>query len=500
MRQLIHNGVMMPKPYEAKGLHISVKGNKVKLTPEQEEMAVAYAKKIGTDYDKDPVFVRNFFTDFSKALGLTEVLSQDEVDLGEVLTSVEREKEIKLGMSKEEKKRQAEARKAIREANKQRYGYATVDGEMVEIGNYAAEPSCIFMGRGKHPLRGSWKQGPRQSNIILNLSPDAPNPPGSWKEIIWEPDYMWIAKWDDKLSAKEKYIWLADTSNVKQQRDKEKFNRARELEKTIEKVRNHIILHLNADDIKRRKVATVCYLIDLLKLRVGDEKDEDEADTVGATTLRPEHVKISENGMATFDFLGKDSVRWKTEVQLPEAVVKNLNEFIKESNSSIFNGVRSDAVGQFLSEVFPDLTAKVFRTYHATKAVKEYLSQHKVPKTAPEHEKKHVATLANLQAAAVCHHKRTLPKNWKESLKKKRERLRKLKEKKTKKSLQRIEKAKLELERMKVSRDFNLGTSLKSYIDPRVYRDWGRKVEYDWKLYYPKTLQRKFSWIDTQQT
>ena len=26
-------------------------------------------------------------------------------------------------------------------------------------------------------------------------------------------------------------------------------------------------------------------------MRVGDEKDEDEADTVGATTLRVEHVK-----------------------------------------------------------------------------------------------------------------------------------------------------------------------------------------------------------------
>ncbi len=202
----------------------------------------------------------------------------------------------------------------------------------------------------------------------------------------------------------------------------------------------------------------------------------------------------------TFDFLGKDSVRWKTEVTLPEAVIRNLREFIEEANSSIFEGVRSEAVGQFLGEVAPGLTAKVFRTYHATKAVKEYLAKNNLAKTAPEYWKKHVAALANLQAAIVCHHKRTLPKRWKETLQRKRERLRKLKEKKTKRSLQMVEKAKLELERMKLTRDYNLGTSLKSYIDPRVYRDWGRKVDYDWKLYYPKTLQRKFSWVDRQRS
>ena len=39
-------------------------------------------------------------------------------------------------------------------------------------------------------------------------------------------------------------------------------------------------------------------------MRVGDEKDPDEADTVGATTLRKEHIKLTENSIE-FDFLGK---------------------------------------------------------------------------------------------------------------------------------------------------------------------------------------------------
>jgi len=57
------------------------------------------------------------------------------------------------------------------------------------------------------------------------------------------------------------------------------------------------------------------YLFLKLALRVGNEKDEDEADTVGCCSLRIEHIKlfdkvdgIGEN-VVEFDFLGKDSIR-----------------------------------------------------------------------------------------------------------------------------------------------------------------------------------------------
>ena len=53
---------------------------------------------------------------------------------------------------------------------------------------------------------------------------------------------------------------------------------------------------------------------------------------------------------------------------------------------------------------------------------------------------------------------------------------------------------------MKATKNYNLGTSFKSYIDPRIYFEWGKKIDYDWKLYYPKALQRKFSWIEKDST
>ncbi|MEM2915380.1 MAG: hypothetical protein QXH91_08305 [Candidatus Bathyarchaeia archaeon] len=72
-----------------------------------------------------------------------------------------------------------------------------------------------------------------------------------------------------------------------------------------------------------------------------------------------------------------------------------------------------------------------------------------------------------------------------------------MKAQKTKKSKEAIEELKLKIQIAKKTKDYNLRTSLKSYIDPRVYYNWGLKVDYDWKLYYPKTLQKKFSWVET---
>jgi DNA topoisomerase-1 len=571
--QIKHNGVLIPE-YKPAGLSVGFRGAEIKLTPEQEEMAVAWVKKMDSEQAKDPVFVKNFFRDFCRALGMEEACGPEDFDFSEVRRFVEESKNI----SKEEKKRLAEERRRLREENKAKYGYAIINGEKVEIANYMVEPPCIFVGRGKHPLRGRWKPRIRYSDIILNLSEDAPTPPTPtgepWGGRVFDPSALWIAKWRDKLTEKMKYVWIAENAKLRQMREKEKYDTARRLDEYIERIRKHIWENLKSQDELRRKVATVAYLIDVLRLRVGDEKDKDEADTVGATTLRGSHVKINSDGTVVFDFLGKDSVRWVKKVKLPPEVVDNLRSFIRGSRDHIFDGVRSELVNDFLGEVMPGLTAKVFRTYHATKIVEEYLSRNRVDPEAPEIEKKYVGSLANLEAAIACNHKRKLPKNWRESMLRKEERVRKLKEslellrRKMAEALKKLEerfrlekerrerriqelterlknrrkgeiRKRLKAERMKLreaarnyrerknrlletygqrikrmeekirdaeiklilakkTRDYNLGTSLKSYIDPRVYASWAKKLGYDWKQLYPKSLHKKFSWVDEE--
>jgi hypothetical protein len=59
-----------------------------------------------------------------------------------------------------------------------------------------------------------------------------------------------------------------------------------------------------------------------------------------------------------------------------------------------------------------------------------------------------------------------------------------------------IRKSQKRIEIMKKTKEFNLNTSLKSYIDPRIIYRWSKKVGYDWRDYYPKSLERKFEWIE----
>jgi DNA topoisomerase-1 len=277
LNRLIHNGVLVPDSYAPQGFSIMFRGTPLKLTPLQEEMAVKFAQKFGTPYTEDPTFCSNFMRDFGEALGIKGKITVADFDWTPISRWIEAERTRKANMGKEEKKQLAAARKKVREERKERYGWATVDGARMEIGNYAVEPPSVFMGRGKHPSRGRWKPAVSTKDVTLNLSPDAPTPQGEWAGREWRPDELWVAKWTDKLSGKVKYIWFHDATPMKQERVQEKFDLANELESKIDKVRAHITKGLRSDDMKRRKVATVAYLIDVFKIRVGDETETESA-------------------------------------------------------------------------------------------------------------------------------------------------------------------------------------------------------------------------------
>ncbi len=185
----------------------------------------------------------------------------NEIDFTQVKRFIVDEKAKKEAITKEEKKKQAEERKVKRLEFKEKYGYAEVDGQKLEVANWTAEPSCLFAGRGDHPQRGKWKEGPSEQDITLNLPPDVPKPAGNWKGIVWEPNKMYVAKWEDKLTGKIKYVWFSDTAFLKQNREKEKFQKAETFGKQIKQIEAHILKNLNDKDINSRKVATVAWLI-----------------------------------------------------------------------------------------------------------------------------------------------------------------------------------------------------------------------------------------------
>jgi DNA topoisomerase-1 len=530
MKNLKHNGICVP-PYDFKGFTVGINRQNMKLMPKSEQMAIAWIRKRQSIVSPpDKIFYRNFMQEFLGQIALenqslnflhefkdehlksvdnsdfsglnNETADEKGLDFSAIAKYLEQEKAFKSNMTQSEKKQLALQRKKVREALKEKYGYAFVDGEKLEIANWTAEPSCLFAGRGDHPKRGKWKEGPKEEDIILNLSPDSPRPPGNWKDIVWEADRMYIAKWEDKLTGKMKYVWFSDSAFLKQNREKEKFEKAEKLGKHIKRIEEHIFKNLDANDENRRKTATVCWLILKPNMRVGDEKDPDEADTVGAITLRPEHIKI-EGHMVHFDFLGKDSVRWVKHVEATPSVVRNIEYFSKNSKEYLFEGIDSKKVSRFLSEVMPGLTAKVFRTWRCTSTVREYLDKSEIKREDPEYVKLYAAKMANLRVAEVANHKRKIPVNFEERIAKKEEKLRELQiqleqkkaeGKKVDSQIVRIEKAKRDMELTSLTKEYNLGTSLKSYIDPTAYLKWGNSVDFSLEKFYPKTLRKKFSW------
>jgi DNA topoisomerase I len=507
MKSLKHNGIYVPL-YDYKGFQIKIHGKPLKLKNKSEQMASAWVRKNLSASPPDQVFTKNFIREFLEQLKLENptadlnIVSAEDIDFTEVKNYIEKDKADKLALTKEVKKQQAETRKVKRLEFKERFGFAEVDGQKLEIANWTSEPSCLFAGRGDHPQRGKWKDGPSEEDIILNLPPEVPVPHGKWKGVVWEPQKMYVAKWEDKLTGKIKYVWFSDTAFLKQNREKEKFQKAETLGKQIKQVEQHILKNLDAKDDMRRKTATVAWLILVPNMRVGDEKDPDEADTVGAITLRKEHIKI-EGDIIHFDFLGKDSVRWIKDIPAPPQVIRNIQHYSQVSKDYLFEGVDSKMVSRFLSEKMPKLTAKVFRTWRCTKTVKEELEKSGVVKTDPDYKKSFAAKMANYKVAEVANHKRKVSPTFDQRLEKKLENLKTLEAqlvlkkaegKKTESLQTRIERAKLDIELTKLTKEYNLGTSLKSYIDPTAYVKWAKKVKFDIQKFYPTTLRNKFSW------
>jgi DNA topoisomerase-1 len=540
-KTLQHNGILFPPAYEAQGIKIKIKGESVNLDINQEEMVYQWAKKKDTPYAQDKVFQKNFTADFAKTLDSKfKKISYGDIDFSNAYKIVDKEKDLKEMMTKEEKKSLVAKRKELREKLKEKYGIAKMDGKDVEVGNYMAEPPGIFIGRGEHPLRGKWKPRVTAKDITLNLGKDAKVPEGKWGKIIHDNDSMWLASWMDFLTQKRKYVWLADSSDLKQGRDKEKYEKAVKLEKEIEKIKKAMVRDMK--DPKKSNVATACYLIYRTAMRVGDEKDPDEADTVGATTLRKEHIKITSDTIE-FDFLGKDSVRWQETLKAvgdDKQFQENLKKLIekKKPSEDIFHNITSRDVNKYFSGIVKGLTAKVFRTYQATTVVKDYLVKHDNMKGKSATEKLYHAKLANLEAAMMCNHKRTIPKTFEQSLQKKRDTLKKVEKEKAWKKTQdtlkkvedkepktdiqkkakvkriktlneqikkqkakhkeRLQKLELQIDLSEKTKDYNIGTSLRNYIDPRVFKAWTDEVGAEWEKLYTSALQKKFLWVKNE--
>jgi len=514
---LIHNGVMFAPLYVPHNIPIEYNGKEIELPQLAEEYITMYAKYLNTEYSNNKIFHTNFFKSWKptiKGLGIEKL---EDCDLSKIVAYLDKVQNDKKNMSLEEKQ-------IIKDKNlleEEKYKIAIVDGKEQAIGNYKIEPPGIFLGRGKHPKLGMIKTRIEPRDVTINISKGAPTPElppmyigHKYKKIVHNHNAQWLASWKDNISGKTKYVWLGNQSDFKARSDQEKFDLARKLGKNIDKIRSKNLKNMVHNDKKTVQLATALYFIDNFALRVGNEKYDDEADTVGVTSLRCEHVILKDDLNVKLDFLGKDSVRYVNQVQIDEQVYENLKMLMndKDAKDDVFDLITPNELNLYIKDFMHDLTTKVFRTYNASKLFQDEID--KINKDEVKNSKKDIGNLivkfnlANAKVAKLCNHQKNISKNYDDDMKKinnkisdYKNKIKELKDKDSKKYKEKIEKLNDQIKKYKIKKEakselknISLGTSKTNYIDPRISIAFLKLHNIPVERVFSKTLREKFFW------
>ncbi|KAK9469028.1 hypothetical protein V1512DRAFT_220785 [Lipomyces arxii] len=415
---LSHQGVLFPPPYEPLPKHVKLKykSAKVDLPLEAEEVAGFFGAMLETDHAKNKVFQANFFEDFKAVLercsGPKPKIEKFELcDFTDIYNYYDEQRQKKKAMTAAEKKKIKEAKDKAEE----KYKVCYLDGRKELVGNFRIEPPGLFRGRGSHPKTGKLKARVQPEQVTLNIGPEAELPAApdghEWADVKHDNTVTWLATWKENINGATKYVMLSANSSLKGMSDMKKFEKARMLKHKIHRIRKDYTRELKDEVMANRQRATAMYLIDVLALRAGGEKGDDEADTVGCCSLRYEHITLKPPNTVVFDFLGKDSIRFYQEVEVDTQVFKNLKLFKKPPKTvgdQLFDRLDPPTLNRHLQNYMPGLSAKVFRTYNASKTMQDQLD--KIANVGTVNEKFVAYNAANRAVAILCNHQRSVPK------------------------------------------------------------------------------------------
>ncbi|KAL4234981.1 DNA topoisomerase 1 [Mactra antiquata] len=535
---LEHKGPVFAPLYERIPSHVKFfyDGKQMTLSDEAEEVAGFYAKMLEHEYTTKDVFNSNFFKDWRKCMTASEretITNLKKCNFREMCEYFKEESEKRKNRSKEEKLKLKEENARMQEE----YGFCIMDGHKEKIGNFRIEPPGLFRGRGDHPKQGMLKRRVQPEDVIINCSKDSnvPAPPKGhkWKRVQHDNKVTWLASWNENIQGQIKYVMLNASSRLKGEKDWQKYETARRLHKCVDKIRANYQEDWKSKEMRIRQRAVAMYFIDKLALRAGNEKEEGEtADTVGCCSLRVEHItlhleKDDKQHVVEFDFLGKDSIRYQNAVPVEKRVFKNLQMFMdnKQPGDDLFDRLNTTILNKHLHDLMDGLTAKVFRTYNASRTLQEQLdimtnADDPIPAKMLSYNR------ANRAVAILCNHQRAAPKNFskqmenimakikdkrgqvKESKKQLKDAKAAFKSEKTQKNKMVYEKKKKAYERMEQqltklevqatdkdeNKEIALGTSKLNYLDPRISVAWCKKWEVPIEKVYNKTQRDKFRW------
>lgn len=433
MKTFEWEGPMMAPEYVSKG-YFRLANERVKLLAE--EMLYAWVS-LPEKYSQDKTYQKNFYSDLKFELTDNQKKLKFPKDFEAVLISLKDAYELEKIHKTEYKSTHKEEEKARIQYNKEHYGTCKIDGNETSI-MYVVESPSIFRGRGDNPMSGHWKYRVEQKDIELNFKPGK-GPRGYWKKVEWKPDVAFGGCYIQNIGHgglfKTYKTFLFGNSKVNTERSVHKFEMARKVIENWDKLEKAIFEGIHSENEVEKQTAMVLYLVLKLGIRIGNEKDLDVmADTVGASTLRKENIKVVDDTLI-LDFIGKDSIKDHRELELDKFTSQEFRKVIDNSADKVFDRTNSALTEEFLRKIVPGCTNKMIRSAYGC-GLLAYHIQQKNWDNLTDKQFKLQYDKCNMEVAIQLNHRSTIDKEAK-----------KLQDSKNK---ERIKKAKQQLEQNKL--------------------------------------------------
>ncbi|WP_027861555.1 DNA topoisomerase IB [Marmoricola sp. URHB0036] len=197
--------------------------------------------------------------------------------------------------------------------------------------------------------------------------------PPAWRDVWISPypnGHIQAVGTDD--AGRRQYLYHPDW-RIK--RDKQKFDRVLQAARKLPAARRAVMRDLALEGMPlERADAVAVRLLDLGYFRIGSDMYADTNGSFGLTTLEKRHVSKNRDRLV-FRFVGKSGIEHSIEIDDP-ALLEVLDSLRRRRGGSDrllayqlqrrWRDLDSTAVNTYIRGLFEDLTAKDFRTWHAT--------------------------------------------------------------------------------------------------------------------------------------
>ena len=233
--------------------------------------------------------------------------------------------------------------------------------------------------------------------------------PPAWEDVWICPDERGhLQAVGTDAAGRKQYLYHEDWTT---RRGRQKFDRVLRLARRLPEMRKVCDRDVVSRGLTReRALAGAIRLLDLGFFRIGSEAYTEENGSYGLATLRRSHVRVS-GDVVRFDFAAKggqrriQSVRDPALARLTSALLRRKGggrELLAFRDGKVWRDVRSEDINAYLKELADEeISAKDFRTWHATVLTAALLASEEQGLTSVTSRKRVVSTVVKEVAEAL---------------------------------------------------------------------------------------------------